>query len=153
MNLFKRNQEREDDAAAEIDLISLPDARPFVPSSAKTPDAQRLNVFNPDEEIDEAADEDLAFLHSLVGDGTPKQSAKKAQRRQTVRPQMASSKDEADARPARGADDLEVFREIAAVREPAELALRFNLADVDMGDLLDDLQTTRAALRHRQKAA
>ena len=152
MNLFKRNQEREDEAE-KIDMISLPDARPFVPSSAKTPDAQRLNVFNPDDEIDEAADEDLAFLHSLIGDGTPKQSAKKAQRRQTVRPQMASSKDDADETPTRGTDDLDVFREVAAMRQPAELARQFHIGDVDMGDLLDDLQTTRAALRHRRKAA
>jgi hypothetical protein len=150
MNLFKRNHEQNDDA--EIDLISLPDARPFVPSSAKSPEAQRLNVFNPDDEIDEAADEDLAFLHSLVGDGTP-QTAKKAPRRQAVRPQIAAAKDEASAAPTRRTDDLEVFREIAAMRQPAELARQFKIGDVDMGDLLEDLQTTRAALRHRRKAA
>jgi hypothetical protein len=152
MNLFKRNHEPNDDA--EIDLISLPDARPFVPSSAKSPEAQRLNVFNPDDEIDEAADEDLAFLHSLVGDeARPEQSAKKAQRRQAVRPQIAAAKDEASAPPSRATDDLDVFREMAAMRQPAELARQFKIGDVDMGDLLEDLQTTRAALRHRRKAA
>ena len=63
MDLFKKSQP-EDEAPATIP--SLKEARKLVPSSAKSPDAQRLMLFNPDEEIDEDNDQDLAFLHSLI---------------------------------------------------------------------------------------
>jgi len=137
-NLFKRNQ--DDGATPAIEAIR--EARQFLPSSAKSPDAQRLNLFDPDEEIDENNDEDLAFLNSLAADAAV--------------PRVAIPKHvEPSAPPTASptADDLEVFREIAALRQRTELAKQLRVDDVDMGELLEDLQTTRAALRQHRKAA
>jgi hypothetical protein len=141
MKLFGR-QPIDDD---QVSPQARSDARRFLPSSAKSPDAQRLNLFNPDEELDETTDEDLAFLNSLIADSSPAPAptpAPKAARdpRPTVAP--AENRD----------DDLEVFREIAAMRQKSELARQLRVDDVDIGDLLEDLQTMRAALRHRKAA-
>jgi hypothetical protein len=135
------NRETDDSPPA---LQGVREARELVPSSAKSPDAQRRTLFDPDEEIDESADEDLAFLHSLIdGDATP------------VAPTTPRTPPEPRHEPdiARRGDDLDVFREMAALRQRVELTKHLRVDDVDMGDLLEELQTTRAALRHLRKAA
>jgi hypothetical protein len=141
---FKRDQE----AAPTPPAVSIDEARHFLPSSAKSPDAQRLNLFDPDEEIDENEDEDLAFLQSLTAEvaTTPRPEEPKPKRAEPLAPAPAASA-------SQHADDLNVFREIAALRQRSELAKQLRVDNVDMGDLLEDLQTTRAALRHHRKAA
>ncbi|MEX2226084.1 MAG: hypothetical protein WEB52_06520 [Dehalococcoidia bacterium] len=131
-NFFKKDQ--PDERALELPLR---EAREFVPSSAQSPDARRFSLFNPEEEIDESNDEDLVFLASLV-DAT----------------NAPVKKPEAQPQPAeQRMDDMEVFRESAALRQRTEIAKQLKVDNVDMGDLLEDLQTTRAALQHRRKAA
>jgi hypothetical protein len=141
---FKRDQE----AAPTPPAVSIDEARHFLPSSAKSPDAQRLNLFDPDEEIDESEDEDLAFLQSLTAEvaATPRPEEPKPKRAEPSGPAPVAGA-------SRQADDLDVFREIAALRQRSELAKQLRVDNVDMGDLLEDLQTTRAALRHHRKAA
>jgi hypothetical protein len=137
MKLFGREPIEEEHVSPQ----ARSDARRFLPSSAKSPEAQRLNLFNPDEELDETTDEDLAFLNSLIDDSSPAQTPAPA-------PQPRPSVETNEQR----ADDLEVFREIAAMRQKSELARQLRVDDVDIGDLLEDLQTMRAALRHRKAA-
>ena len=148
MNLFKRNNPPDEAAPEALDFEkpSLREVSAFVPSSAKSPEAQRLNLFDPEAEIDEASDQDLAFLQSLVDDAEPRASKK------PVRPVAQSKPRPETARDERRPDDLQVFREVAAQRQYAELAKQFNIADVDMGDLLEELETTRAVLRRRKAA-
>jgi hypothetical protein len=139
-SFFKREQAEEREDAP---LPSLREARAFTPVSAKSPDAQRLNLFNPDEEIDEETDQDLAFLNSLIADEAPprRRPATKAppEPREQVREQIV--------------DDMDVFREMAALRQRTEIAKQLRVDNVDMGELLDDLETTRAALRRWLRAA
>jgi hypothetical protein len=142
-NFFRREPPRAEGAAPEFP--SVDGARDLVPASAKSPDAQRLMLFNPDEEIDESSDQDLAFLHALIaGD----MSAPEPSQRAPGNPEPAP-----EPELARRGDDLDVFREMAALRQRVELAKHLRVDDVDMGDLLEELQTTRAALRLHREAA
>jgi hypothetical protein len=143
-NFFRREQPRSEGAAPE--LPSVEGARELVPASAKSPDAQRLMLFNPDEEIDESSDQDLAFLHALIEGGAPASTP----------PHPAARKPEPAPAPeqelAPRGDDLDVFREMAALRQRVELAKHLRVDNVDMGELLEELHTTRAALKHRKAA-
>ena len=136
-NLFKKN-----DAPAEPMELPLREARKLMPASAKSPDQQRLMLFNPDEEIDENTDEDLAFLNALVK-GEP-----------AVAPPAQRKPEPVPAEPIeqRNTDDMDVFREVAAQRQRVEVTRHLQVGDVDMGELLEELQTTRAAFRRRKAA-
>lgn len=140
MKYFFR-REHEEPAVPGTDAIR--DARHMLPSSARSPEAQRLNLFDPDEELDEDNDEDLAFLTSLISDGPPAAPARPPA--PGDQPRHAAS----DETP----DGLDVFREIAALRQRTELARQLRVDNVEMGDLLEDLHTMRAALLHRRRAA
>jgi hypothetical protein len=141
-NFFRRERQRAEGAAPE--LPSAEGAHELVPASAKSPDAQRLMLFNPDEEIDESSDQDLAFLHALIAGDV---SAPEPSQRATGNPEHAPKPELAP----RG-DDLDVFREMAALRQRVELAKHLRVDNVDMGELLEELHTTRAALKHRKAA-
>jgi hypothetical protein len=127
-------------------IPSVEGARELVPASAKSPDAQRLMLFNPDDEIDESSDQDLAFLHALIEGGAPASTP----------PQPAAMRPDPTPVPepelAPRGDDLDVFREMAALRQRVELAKHLRVDKVDIGDLLEELHTTRAALKHRKAA-
>jgi hypothetical protein len=146
MNLFKRPRTSE-----EPEIVVPQAAADLVPASAKSPDAQRRNLFNPEEEIDENSDEDLAFLNGLINDDTPPIVA--GQERKVGRGAVDAKQPSVQNAPPRGGDDLDVFREMAALRTRTELAKQLRVDDVEMGDLIEELQTTRAALRHLRKAA
>jgi hypothetical protein len=148
MKFFNRNEASDDERPA---LPSLREARKLVPASAQSPDAQRLSLYNPDEEIDEGSDEDLAFLHSLIGDKVRDASPRTSPPTPTPTPVTQPEGEHAAFAPSR--DDLDVFREMASLRTRTELAKALRVDAVDMGELLEELQTTRAALRHRRKAA
>lgn len=139
MKLFAR----DDDDDKRLTSQARREARQFLPSSAKTADAQRLNVFNPDEELDETTDEDLAFLNALVAD-VPEPAVAPLRRQEEPAP---------DATEAQSEDDLDVFRELASLRQRSDIARQLRVDDVEMGDLLEQLHTTRAALRHHLRAA
>jgi hypothetical protein len=143
-NLFKRN---EPQPVEESPVLPLLEARQLMPTSAKSPDQQRLMVFNPDEEIDENTDEDLAFLNSLLNE-----EQAPPQKRQPAPKKEPSPEPEARSIAAQNADDMQVFRDMAAQRQRVELAKHLRVDDVDMGELLDDLQTMRAAIRRRKAA-
>jgi hypothetical protein len=104
-------------------------------------------LFNPDEEIDENTDEDLAFLNSLLND-----EQAPLQKRQPAPKNEPSPEPEARSIAAQNADDMQVFREMVSQRQRVELAKHLRVDDVDMGELLDDLQTMRAAIRRRKAA-
>jgi hypothetical protein len=143
-NLFKRNEPQHEE---EPPVLPLLEARELIPMSAKSPEQQRQMLFNPDEEIDENNDEDLAFLNSLLNgeQPAPPQRPHSREREQTPAPEHKSIA-------AQDADDMNVFREMVSQRQRVELAKHLRVADVDMGELLDDLQTMRAAIRRRKAA-
>lgn len=139
-NLFKRNAEPD----APIHLPPVDGVLELVPASAKSPDAQRRTLFDPEAEIDESTDQDVAFLQKLLKEDAV-QAAPRPQPR--VKPAPPTP---AVAAPA---DDLEFFRELAVDRQRVEVTRHIRVDNVDMGDLLEELQTTSTALRLRRKAA
>jgi len=149
MNIFRRSRDHAEEAPA---VPEIREARQFLPSSAKSPDAQRLMLFNPDEEIDEATDQDLAFLNSLVA-GTEAEPGEPPRRRAAPPTRPAAATPVAEPMGDERADDMALFRESAAMRQREEIAKYLQVEHVDMGDLLEELATTRAALRYLRKAA
>ena len=131
-------RKRKDDV--EPVRVLPPDLEALLPSSVRPPDANRVAPLEPDA-IDDEPDEDLNFLAGLV-----------AEVDRAAKPNAA---DVVAPVPLRGAspriDDLQVFREMKA---DASERIQFDhrLSDVDMGDLLEELSTVRAALRRRKAA-
>ena len=94
----------------------------------------------PDEEIDESADEDLEFLRRRSIDEQIDAGAAPHRRRR--RP--AAEHDAGRPTSHRAATICDVFREMQSTRrERVELTKHLRVDDVDMGDLLEELSTTR----------
>lgn len=139
-NLFKRNAEPD----APIQLPSVDGVLELVPASAKSPDEQRRTLFDPEAEIDESTDQDVAFLQKLLKEDAAPPAPRLQSRIEPPPPTPVI---------AAPADDLEFFRELAVDRQRVEVTRHIRVDNVDMGDLLEELQTTSAALRLRRKAA
>ena len=131
MSTWLRNKRDDDDE-------STPTVRPEVdaalPASVRPPDRNRFA-----EGADDADDADLDFLTALAGE------VDRATPAAGVPAQM----------PLRGAnpriDDMQVFREM---KDEGDNVVRYNhqVRDVEMGDLLEELNTVAAALRRRRAA-
>ena len=124
----------------------------LLPASIRHPEANRFTPLGSDFEGDgEENDQDIEFFESLVraveGDApapaggpapTPMMVHTPAPRRLIPQPQE---------------DELSLFREVQVDRaERSGAEAHFVVEDVDMGDLLDELSTTAAALRRRKAA-
>jgi hypothetical protein len=137
MRLFnQRNRDEEfEDTTAERE----PPRRSFVPASALPPERNRLGIFDSSEEADR---EDIDFLTAI---------ARQAERTATTPPSRLRPQDVRHDVPA---DDrgLDVFREFAPVFERSQVLQTVRVPDVELGDLLDELATTAAALRLRRAA-
>jgi hypothetical protein len=116
---------------------------PYVPASVRVPELQRFASFDTEIELDEP-DEDIEFLTALASEVPPpvRPSPKPA------RP-LTQNEKMIDRKP----DNLQIFREFAPqVDYRTSVSQVIDVRDVEIGDLLEDLSTTAAALR-RKKAA
>lgn len=135
---LQKRRERPDRGIPREELEAL------FPASAKAPEAQRF------EPLDEDDEQDLEFLQRIAS-----QVALEEQRARAAAAEAANPKPRPLPSPPRVVRDdeevLQVFRE--SIIEPdqrSELSKR--VAHVEIGELLDDLATTAAALRRRKAA-
>lgn len=117
----------------------------LLPASVLTPEVHRFASADPGEADDDA---DLAFLTSI---------AHEVDREVTSKRDNASIDELFGSRaPQRPPDDaMQFFYDMEAERtqdRSARPRLNLHVADVDMADLLEDLNTTVAALRQRKAA-
>lgn len=141
MSSWLRKGHRNDDEAPAI----RPDIEALLPASVRRPEAHRLMPLESDVP-DDAHDEDLDFLATLVEEIDRKPQAVKPARPPAFGPAV-SAKRAAEHR----MDELRVFRDMKDDgRAPARHD--FLLDNVDMDDLLEELSTVRAALRRRKAA-
>ncbi len=124
----------------------------YVPQSARPPEFQRLAPFNFDEEPGDGPDEDIEFLTSLARqvDGPPA-GARSERRAPRVTPPPAQNVYEPIVPAER--DAMQAFHDYAARgadHTPTPATLRVD--SVEIGDLVEDLADTIAALRRRRAA-
>jgi hypothetical protein len=134
MSSWLRGRRNEADATAVP-----PDVVDLLPPSVRRPEAGRFAA--PDANVpDDADDADLDFLAALASE---------------IDGKAVPTGDGQPQTPLRGAspriDDLQVFRQM---KDEGDKTIRFDhqVADVEMGDLLEELNTIRAALRGRKAA-
>ena len=126
-------QKSEDDKPKAL----RPEVEALLPASARAIDPAMFTASR-DDLADDADDKDLDFLAALAGE---------VDREAAPAPGGPSA-----PAPLRGAnprfDDMHVFREM---KDDGQAPTRydFHLNDVDMGDLLEELSTVRAALRRK----
>jgi hypothetical protein len=133
MSSWLRGKRNEDEA-----MTIRPEVVGLLPPSVRPPETNRFTL--PEANVpDDAEDADLDFLAALASEVDRAASPAPAQK-QT---------------PLRGAspriDDMQVFREM---KDEGNKTIRFDhqIGDVEMGDLLEELSTVRAALRGRRAA-
>ena len=142
-----RRLELDDPAGGRRDEVES-----LLPASVKHPEANRFTPLGSDFDGDsDETDEDIEFLESIVraveaGEPAPVVTPAPA-------PMLLHTPAPARQIPQRPDDDLSVFREVQVDRkERSFIEARVSIEDVDMGDLLDELSTTAAALRRRKAA-
>ena len=118
----------------------LDDRWKHLPASVRDPSRQRLDAYVPDE-LDDDDDEDLELLSSLAEEAA----------------RVAKAAPPAKAPPARRFDvkaesSLDVFRHTETARRRPRVLESFQVEDVEMDDLVEQLATTAAALRQRRAA-
>jgi hypothetical protein len=116
--------------------VLRPEVEALLPASARRVDPAMFAP--PDDPTDDADDRELEFLAALAGEVDREATAAPAGSRAAV--------------PLRGAnprfDDMHLFREMKD-EGFAPTRFDFKLNEVDMGDLLEELSTVRAALRRK----
>lgn len=117
--------------------ILRPEVEALLPASARRVDPAMFAA--PSDDLpDDADDKDLEFLAALASE--------------VDREAAPASRGPRGAAPLRGAnprfDDMHVFREMQDDGQETK-RYDFKLGDVDMGDLLEELSTVRAALRRK----
>jgi hypothetical protein len=141
--LFGRGKRDARDDSGETEGIERHDLgryASYVPASVRVPEMQR---FAPLETAD-GPDEDLDFLSALAGEVDRARPSKPA-----ARGDMSENQKMIDRKP----DRLEIFREFAPdLDEKTSITNLIAIPDVDIGDVLEDLSTTAAALRLRKAA-
>lgn len=117
--------------------VLRPEVEALLPASARRVDPAMFAAPS-DDFADDADDKELEFLAALAGEVDREAAPAPADSRAAV--------------PLRGAnprfDDMHVFREMKG-DGLAPTRYDFKLNDVDMGDLLEELSTVRAALRRK----
>jgi hypothetical protein len=129
--------DRGGDMAPEHDA----DVASFVPASAIAPEKQRFAMYD---ETDEESDSEIEFLSALAAQVERQQRGQKPQRFSRAHLERVKVADDEDK--------LNVFRELKDRVEHTSVADTLPVPHVEMSDLLDDLQTTAAALRQRRAA-
>jgi hypothetical protein len=144
MPLFGRRKRKElpgEEASVPLVTAGAPDVAAYVPASAIAPEKQRLAMYD---ETDEESDSEIEFLSALAAQVERAQRGQKPQKfAPAVTERVKVGEDE---------DKLYVFRELNDIVEHTSVADTLPLQHVEMSDLLDDLQTTAAALRLRRAA-
>jgi hypothetical protein len=128
----------------------------LLPASVRHPEANRFTPLGSDFDGDDASDEDIEFLTSLVESVEREQIAPALPPARPAPPparKPAIPVVTADSGMAvfTEADHMQLFRDMQS-DEKDHRTNNIKVDDVDLGDLLEDLSTTMAALR-RLKAA
>lgn len=149
-SLFRRPKNA--DVLHDEDLLlaeSVRDVSSMVPLSARTFDDARFTPMQVPEELDED-DEDVKFLSSLAeAVAEDKPAPKRTEPRRAPSPIAAV---ETVTLPSER-DDLAAFRDVGKGEdERPPLTRVVKVPDVEIGDLLEDLDTTMAALRRKRAA-
>lgn len=162
MPLFRRSKKLADplDMALRAAAAREDDAPPrpnwgvysdYVPQSARPPELQRLATFNLDDENADGPDEDIEFLSALARQVDAPATPRPARRAPRVTPPPAPNVYE--PRETAAPDAMAAFHDYAAHRnETATVTSVLRVSDVDLGDLVEDLSDTIAALRRRRAA-
>ena len=148
--LFQRHKPEDEGHIDRREVEAL------LPASVRHPEVNRFTPLGSDFDGDDTSDEDIEFLTSLVESVEREQIAPALP---VVRPAPPPARKPAipavapasDMAAFRDPDHLQLFRDM----QPDEKDRRtsnIQVDDVDLGDLLEDLSTTMAALR-RLKAA
>jgi hypothetical protein len=148
--LFQRHK------AEDAGHIDRQEVEALLPASVRHPEANRFTPLGSDFDGDDTSDEDIEFLTSLVESVEREQIAPALP---TVRPAPPPARKPAiPAVPP--ASDMDVFTQPdhmqlfhdMRVDERDYRTNNIKVDDVDLGDLLEDLSTTIAALRRRKAA-
>lgn len=132
------------------------EVRALLPASVRHPEANRFTPLGSDFEGEDGADEDLDFLTALVEsvdreDVAPGLPVARPAPPPAHKPPIERVPPTAEVAALPERDHLSLFRETQAdLREHKSANIRVD--DVDLGDLLEELETTRAALRQRKAA-
>lgn len=145
--LFRR-QRREPQGHVDPEEVQA-----LLPASVRSPEANRFTPLGSDFDGDEGSDEDIEFLTSIVesvererampGRPSPRPAPPPA-RKPPVQRMLAAGEAEA-------IDHLDLFREMQS-HEPEARPRPIQVPEVDLADLLEELETTWAALRRRKAA-
>jgi len=140
-----KRKELDDDGVDRRDEVES-----LLPASVKQPETNRFTPLGSDFEGEgEESDEDIEFFEAIV------RAVEGDEPAPMVKPAPMPIHTPAPSRriPAPPDDDLSLFREVQVDRkERSVIAERVDIEDVDMGELLDELSTTAAALRRRKAA-
>jgi hypothetical protein len=117
----------------------LTDRWKHLPASVRDPSRQRLEAYVPDELEDD--DEDLELLSTLA------EEADRVAKAAPVTPPPPARRFDVKAE-----SSLDVFRQTETARRRPRVLESFQVEDVEMDDLVEQLATTAAALRQRRAA-
>lgn len=140
---LRKQREHNDSGIPRSDLQAL------LPASALAPEVNRLTPIGTDVP-DDAPDVDLEFLSALA-DEVAREAARVTATSRTPELREASS----DASILQRSDEaMQYFRDMTDDRETDDVRRRyaFKVAEIEIGDLLEDLTTTVSALRRRRAA-
>jgi hypothetical protein len=143
MNTWLKKSRQRRNLGVERDELEA-----LLPVSSKAPEVQRFT-----QEDDHDDDQDLEFLNQIASQIAVEQARARADqqgRTENPKPRPLPS----PPRVVRDGDEaLQVFRETAVIADDDDRArLAKRVPPVVIGDLIDDLETTAAALRHRKAA-
>jgi hypothetical protein len=142
--------------ADEESHIDRREVEALLPASVRHPEANRFTPLGSDFDGDDASDEDIEFLTSLVDSvereriapGLPAARPAPPPARKPAIPVVAPASDmDVFTQP----DHLQLFRDMQP-DDKDRRTTNITVDDVDLGDLLEDLSTTMAALRRRKAA-
>ena len=139
MALFRRQQPEREPEAPGAGRRADP---PYVPASMRPRPAPVTPQLDED---NEDPDEEIAFLASIA-----EQVAREGRTPAAGAP--SARRDQRTPEPEEDDDSLRLFRTLPPVSDPYEGVRKLRIDTVEMGELLDDLSMTAAALRHRRAA-
>jgi hypothetical protein len=145
--MFKRLR-GESPESDELSALWETDTDRYVPASARNSERLRIARYLGEEPVDD--DEDLQFIAELAREARRNERplADPPRAGRPLAAPHAVSDDDEDTDDAR----LQVFRELPRVYERPAVLAATRVPDIDLGELLDSLQTTAAALRLRRAA-
>ena len=139
MPFFRRPKPQPEPEPPEMPGRGQP---PYVPASMRPRPAPVPPQLDGD---NEGPDEEIAFLASIA-----EQVAREGRTPAAGAP--SARRDQRTPEPEEDDDSLRLFRTLPPVSDPYEGVRKLRIDTVEMGELLDDLSMTAAALRHRRAA-